>query len=335
VPNAPSDHAVSSGEAMAHERVGPGTGPRQMGFFTDTTLCIGCKACEVACKQWNQLPDDGFAFSGMSYDNTGHLGASTWRHVAFVEREVPLPGQGTPRDGAAAAARPFAELFPLGQPGPTSLLRDITPSHIETPVPLGPTEKALGKFSWLMMSDVCKHCERAGCLEACPTGAIIRTEFGSVYVQPDICNGCGYCVSACPFGVVDRRADDGRAWKCTLCYDRQKGGMVPACAKACPTASIQFGELSELRARAAQRVEQLHGRGVADAYLYGADAASQPGTEGLHAFFLLCDEPEAYNLPPDPVVPTAKTVGSWWAMAAGVLSLAALAVGSTFSARRP
>jgi formate dehydrogenase iron-sulfur subunit len=304
-----------------------------MGFFTDTTLCIGCKACEVACKQWNQLPDDGFTFTGMSYDNTGHLGASTWRHVAFVERELPLAGQGSPRDGALAASQPFAELFPLGQPGPTSLLRDISPSHVETPVPLGPTQRAMGKFAWLMMSDVCKHCERAGCLEACPTGAIMRTEFGSVYVQPDVCNGCGYCVSACPFGVVDRRADDGRAWKCTLCYDRLKGGMVPACAKACPTASIQFGELTELRARADQRVEQLRSRGVEGASLYGADAATQPGTEGLHAFFLLCDEPEVYNLPPDPVVPTAKIVRSWWAMAAGVLSLAALAVGSAFSAR--
>ena len=62
------------------------------GFYTDTTLCIGCKACEVACKAWNGLPDDGFEFSGRSYDNTGHLGASTWRHVAFVEREAPLAG---------------------------------------------------------------------------------------------------------------------------------------------------------------------------------------------------------------------------------------------------
>jgi len=306
---------------------------KQMGFFTDTTLCIGCKACEVACKQWNQLPDDGFLFTGMSYDNTGHLGASTWRHVAFIEQGGELPGQGSPRDGAAVGARAFAELQPVGQPGPTTLLRDIAPSHIETPVPLGPTAKALSKFSWLMMSDVCKHCERAGCLEACPTGAIVRTEFGSVYVQPDVCNGCGYCVSACPFGVIDKRVDDGRAWKCTLCYDRLKGGMVPACAKACPTASIQFGELDELRARARGRVEQLHARGVEQAYLYGEDAASQPGTAGLHAFFLLCDQPEVYNLPPDPVVPTKKIVGSWKAMVTGVASLAALALGAVLSAR--
>jgi formate dehydrogenase iron-sulfur subunit len=306
----------------------------EVGFFTDTTLCIGCKACEVACKQWNQLPDDGFEFTGMSYDNTGQLGASTWRHVAFVERPAELPGQGSPRDGVEAGHRAFAELAPLGQAAPTSLLHDIAPTQLRTPVPLGPTQEALAGFSWLFLSDVCKHCERAGCLEACPTGAILRTEFGSVYVQPDVCNGCGYCVSACPFGVVERRADDGRAWKCTLCYDRLEGGLVPACAKACPTASIQFGPLDALRARAAERVDQLRARGVEQAYLYGEDAASQPGTQGLHAFFLLCDEPEVYGLPPDPVVPTAKIVRSWRAMATGVLSLAALALGAVFTARR-
>jgi len=244
------------------------------GFFTDTTLCIGCKACEVACKQWNQLPDDGFSFTGLSYDNTGHLGSSTWRHVSFVERPVPLGG-------------------------------------------------TLSSFSWLMMSDVCKHCARAGCLEACPTGAIVRTEFGSVYVQPDICNGCGYCVSACPFGVVDRRDDDGRAWKCTLCYDRLKADLTPACAKHCPTGSIQYGDLVELRVRARSRVEELHARGMNEAYLYGADAESQPGT-GLNAFFLLCDRPEKYNLPPDPVVPTKKVRRSWLSMGAAAVGLAAL-----------
>src|SRR3954454_24160100 len=210
-----------------------------VGFFTDTTLCIGCKACEVACKQWNQLPDDGLLFTGMSYDNTAALGASTWRHVAFIERPVPLTGQ----------------------------------------------ETGLGNFSWLLQSDVCKHCHRAGCLEACPTGAIIRTEFDSVYVQPDVCNGCGYCVVSCPFGVIDRREDDGRAWKCTLCYDRLKGDLTPACAKACPTDSILFGDLDELHERAALRVEQLHEAGVPEARLYGNDP--DDGVGGNGAFFLL------------------------------------------------
>jgi formate dehydrogenase iron-sulfur subunit len=255
------------------------------GFFTDTTICIGCKACEIACKQWNQLPDDGFVFTGMSYDNTVALGASTWRHVAFIERPVALSTQDA------------------------------------------------GAFSWLFSSDVCKHCARAGCLEACPTGAIIRTEFDSVYVQPDICNGCGYCVINCPFGVIDRSPDDGRAWKCTLCYDRMKSDMEPACAKACPTDSIQFGDLDELLHSARRRVAKLHENGMQEAYLYGADAASQPGTEGLNAFFLLVDKPEVYNLPPNPVVPTKTVKETWRSFAWTVAGLAAVAIGSVFSSK--
>jgi len=252
------------------------------GFFTDTTVCIGCKACEIACKQWNQLPDDGMFFSGMSYDNSVDLGGSTWRHVEFIERPVPLGGQ------------------------------------------------EAGNFSWLFLSDVCKHCRRAGCLEACPTGAIVRTEFDTVYVQPDVCNGCGYCVVSCPFGVIDRLEDDGRAWKCTLCYDRLKDNLEPACAKACPTDSILFGEIEELHEKAEARVAELHRRGMAEAYLYGVD---QAGTEGLNAFFLLVDEPEVYNLPPDPVAPLKKAGQSWTALLAASLGLLAAAIGAVVSVR--
>jgi formate dehydrogenase iron-sulfur subunit len=184
------------------------------------------------------------------------------------------------------------------------------------------------------MSDVCKHCKSAGCLENCPTGAIVRTEFDSVYVQPDICNGCGYCVVGCPFGVIDRREDDGRAWKCTLCYDRQKDGMEPACAKACPTDSIQFGDLDELRERARRRVDELHGRGVEEAYLYGADAADQPGTDGLNAFFLLVDKPEVYNLPPDPVAPRKSAAAAWSSVAAAGIALGLAAVAAVAGSGR-
>jgi formate dehydrogenase iron-sulfur subunit len=225
-------------------------------------------------------------FSGMSYDNSVALGGSTWRHVEFIERPVPLSGQ------------------------------------------------ADGNFSWLMLSDVCKHCHLAGCLEACPTGAIVRTEFDTVFVQPDVCNGCGYCVVACPFGVIDRVQDDGRAWKCTLCYDRLKGDLEPACAKACPTDSIVFGELDELRAKARDRVAQLHERGVQEAYLYGADAQSQPGTGGLNAFFLLVDKPEVYNLPPDPVVPTRRIAQSWASLAMASLAMLAAAAGAVLAAKK-
>jgi formate dehydrogenase iron-sulfur subunit len=242
----------------------------RMGFFTDTSICIGCKACEVACKEWNLVPQDGpLRLTGDSYDNTGALGASTWRHVAFVEQQ-------------------------RGDQG----------------------------LRWLMSSDVCKHCSSAACLEVCPTGALFRTEFGTVVVQPDICNGCGYCVPACPFGVIDRREEDGRAFKCTLCYDRLKDGLEPACATACPTDSIQFGELEELRARADRRVAGLHEAGVAEARLYLEDEAG--GVGGAGAFFLLLDEPEVYGLPPDPVSTTRDLPGMWRAaaLAAGTLAAA-------------
>jgi formate dehydrogenase iron-sulfur subunit len=271
----------------------------RMGFFTDTSVCIGCKACEVACKEWNLIPEDGLNWTGESYDNTSELGANSWRHVKFVEQRKPLfVGDG---DFATLDAEPLR---------------------------------------WLMASDVCKHCSEAGCLDVCPTGALFRTEFGTVVVQEDVCNGCGYCVPACPFGVLDRRHlpappedlplvrkhEDGRVWKCTLCYDRLKGGHEPACAKACPTDSIQFGEVEELRERAARRLEKLEGEGWNGARLYGHDP--DEGVGGFGAFFLLLDEPEVYGLPPDPVVPTRHLPKLW---ASTALAAAAMVAGAALA----
>jgi formate dehydrogenase iron-sulfur subunit len=276
----------------------------RVGFFTDTTVCIGCKACEVACKEWNLIPDDGLEWTGHSYDNTGELGANSWRHVAFVEQRKPLRV-----DGGGETAELDAE--PL---------------------------------RWLMESDVCKHCTHAGCLDVCPTGALFRTEYGTVVVQQDVCNGCGYCVPACPFGVIDRRQlprepddaplalpllgkqEDGRVWKCTLCYDRLKGGHEPACAKACPTESIQFGPLAELRERADRRLEKLEAAGWNGPRLYGRDP--DDGVGGFGAFFLLLDEPEVYGLPPDPVVPTKHLPEMWRTTA---IAAAATVVGAAMA----
>ncbi len=187
-------------------------------------------------------------------------------------------------------------------------------------------------FRWLMSSDVCKHCTHAACLDVCPTGAIFRTEFGTVVVQADVCNGCGYCVPACPYGVLDKREEDGRIFKCTLCYDRLGVGQEPACAKACPTDSIQFGELEELRRRAAGRVEQLHEAGVTEARLYGHDPDDGVGGDG--AFFLLLDEPEVYGLPPDAVVTTHDLPAIWKRVGVAATAMLAGALASFVGASR-
>ncbi|MGI8800791.1 MAG: 4Fe-4S dicluster domain-containing protein [Solirubrobacteraceae bacterium] len=286
--NRPADDGllrISSSEDPAGT-AGYADHPPRVGFFTDTSICIGCKACEVACKEWNQIPDDGLRQTGFSLDNTVTLGADSWRHVAFIEQGKPL--------GAG--------------PGPD------------------------GDMRWLMASDVCKHCTHAACLDVCPTGSLFRTEFGTVVVQEDICNGCGYCIPACPFGVIDRREDDGRAFKCTLCYDRLGVGLEPACAKACPTDSIQYGALDDLRERAAGRLAELHAAGVQQARLYGE--SPDDGIGGAGAFFLLLDEPEVYGLPPDPVVTTRDLPRMWRHVGLAAAALAACVAVACAGGRR-
>jgi formate dehydrogenase iron-sulfur subunit len=253
------------------------------GFFTDTSVCIGCKACEVACKEWNQLPEneDEIGFLGESLDNTGELNGANWRHVKFIDN-VP------------------DETLSVGN----------------------------GK-AFLLMSDVCKHCQHASCLDVCPTGAIIRTEFDTVFIQEDVCNGCRNCIAACPYDVIDVNEEKNVAQKCTLCYDRLQGGMEPACAKACPTDSIMFGPLDDLRKRARKREADLHAQGLKEANLYGADDEVYGG---LNAFFLLMDEPEAYNLPnaANAVLPQRNNLGGYL----GVVATAVLGVFGAVIARR-
>ena len=292
--------------------------PPRMGFFTDTSVCIGCKACEVACKEWNAIPEDGLVFTGMSMDNSQGLGADTWRHVAFIEQRKPIAGQDP---GVAHERIDVLSLASLGSGTPPGQAA-MTPT----------TPGDAGEFRWLMASDVCKHCTHAACLDVCPTGSLFRTEFGTVVVQEDICNGCGYCIPACPYGVIDQRKGDGRAWKCTLCYDRLGVGQEPACAKNCPTNSIQFGPLDELRQRADVRLAQLHEAGVTDARLYGRDPSDGVGGDG--AFFLLLDEPEVYGLPPDPVVTTRDLPSMWKHVAAAAVTLIGGALAAFTAGRR-
>jgi formate dehydrogenase iron-sulfur subunit len=255
--------------------------PEPVGFFTDTTVCIGCKACQVACHEWNNLPSGHGqrrelpVLSGNSYDNTGSFSDVNWRHVKFIEQFSP--------DRKSAA--------------------------------------------WLMMSDVCKHCVNAPCLEVCPTGAILRTRFDTVYINEPACNGCRDCISACPFGVIHMSADRHVAQKCTFCYDRLENGGIPACAQACPTSSIQFDTIANLKEKAQKRLRQLHGQGVNKARLYGAD---DKVLGGLNSFYLLVDEPEVYGLPSNPKVPSR---GVPWSSIWSIFAAAMTALGVLFAFR--
>ena len=246
-----------------------------VGFYTDTTVCIGCKACQVACHQWNDLPAERGpgahslpVLSGNSYDNTGNLSDVNWRHVKFIEQFSDDPNR--------------------------------------------------SQAAWLMMSDVCKHCVDAPCLEVCPTGAILRTEFDTVYINEPACNGCRDCISACPFGVIHVSPTRHVAQKCTFCYDRLKHNLTPACAQACPTQSIRFGPIEELKSQAQARVEQLKAQGVDKAQLYGAD---DKVLGGLNAFYLLVDKPEVYGLPANPKLPSRSVpLSSLWSLLTAIVT---------------
>jgi len=325
--------------------------PRK-GFFTDTSICIGCKACEVACKEWNAIPQDGdLNLLGSSYDNTGSLGASTWRHVAFIEQtserieqaresgrrlvQLGMPSVGAP---APVGAGPHA-----GGATGGAVRSDVTGdlSDPQLAAAQATAARELGgvpDFRWLMDSDVCKHCTHAACLDVCPTGALFRTEFGTVVVQDDVCNGCGYCVAACPFGVIERRDGDdtvknaGIAQKCTLCYDRIGHDQTPACAQACPTTSITFGDLADMQAKAQERVATLHDNGFPEARVYGGN--EHDGVGGTGSVFLLLDEPEVYGLPPDPRVTTADLPDMFRKAGLAAVAMLVMAAGAFVGGRK-
>ncbi|WP_300345617.1 4Fe-4S dicluster domain-containing protein [Nesterenkonia sp.] len=306
-------------------------------FFTDTSICIGCKACEVACKEWNRNPQDGsLEVLGSSYDNTGGLGANTWRHVAFVEQNS---------QRIEEARESGRKLVNLGMPG-------VGPPQSSGPAADGAKSSTAppdtAEFRWLMSSDVCKHCTHAGCLDVCPTGALFRTEYGTVKVQEDICNGCGTCVAGCPFGVIERRDEgiirakvdraqskyaqeipnEGTANKCTFCYDRLVDGQTPACAQTCPTTSIKFGDHEDMVDQARRRVAELREQGMTEARLYGANP--NDGVGGTGSVFLLLDEPEVYGLPPDPRVATKDLPRMYKRTALAAVGMIA-AVGASFA----
>ena len=102
----------------------------------------------------------------------------------------------------------------------------------------------------------CRHCAEARCAEACPVDAISRNSRGMVLIDKGACIGCKECLSACPFGAMQFDDRDEKAAKCDLCLERLASGKAPACASACPTGCIYWGDTKGLLERAARTAAQ-------------------------------------------------------------------------------
>ncbi|MFC1949363.1 4Fe-4S dicluster domain-containing protein [Chloroflexota bacterium] len=170
---------------------------------------------------------------------------------------------------------------------------------------------------WSSRKHSCMHCIDASCELVCPTGAISHRG-AAVVIDQEWCIGCGYCVQACPFDVPHKDEHLGTARKCTFCIDRTGNGEEPACAEACPTGAIQFGERTDLITAARAQVEELKGNGYPDANLYGENESG-----GLHILYVLTDRPSVYGLPEEPQVATSGAVFKWLSgiIAAGIIAV--------------
>jgi len=166
---------------------------RNCSFLIDITKCIGCRACQVACKQWNELAAEKTTNTG-SYQNPPVLSAKTWTLIKFHEIEKQ------------------------------------------------------GNIDWIFTKVGCMHCEEPACASVCPVGALEKTESGAVIYHEKTCIGCRYCMMACPFRIPTYEWDKAFPYirKCTFCFDRLSEGEIPACAKACPTGAICFGNRNEM-----------------------------------------------------------------------------------------
>jgi len=218
----------------------------------DTTTCIGCKACEVACQEWNDQQVIFGNFEG-TYQTLPDLSHNYWNLIKFNETE-----------------------------------KDDQPV-------------------WLMSKYQCMHCVEPGCLKACPApGAIVQYTSGIVDFNSDLCIGCGYCMTGCPFDVPKLNPTTKKVQKCTLCSDRVSVGLEPACIKACPTNCLTFGTREDLLLKAEDRVKSLRADGHANAGVY-----NPAGVGGTHVLYVLenADQPELYGLPRDPKIPW--TVALW------------------------
>lgn len=217
-------------------------------MLIDTSKCVGCRACQTACKQWNQLPAEKTEFTG-SYENPPRFSPVTWTKIAFREYEVN------------------------------------------------------GRVKWYFTKLGCMHCVDAACIKVCPANAISHTEEGTVAISEQRCIGCNYCAANCTYNVIGFDQTANVARKCTFCYDRVTNGEIPACAKACPTGAISYGDRNGMINLAEERLGKLKAAGKENATIYGLEEL-----DGLAMMYVLEDSPGKYGLVENPRVSTAAHI---------------------------
>lgn len=212
----------------------------------DLSRCTACRGCQVACKQWNELPASKTKNWG-SYQNPEGLEWNTWTLIRFQE-------------------------------------------YVDQK----------GTLKWLFRKDGCMHCTDAACMKVCPSGALYRTDFGSVGVNAPLCIGCKECVTACPFDIPRYDGKTDKIYKCDLCESRLAAGTPPACVLSCPTGALQIGPKDAMLKKAYKRAKDLGG----DATVYGDQFV-----DGTHVIYVLPEKVDVYEkLPESPSVPLSIIV---------------------------
>jgi Fe-S-cluster-containing dehydrogenase component len=198
----------------------PPPSKQKLGLVIDLDTCVGCHACAVACKEWN----DGGQFGPLpDSDPYGADPIGVW--VNRVHTYEIQQGGGRSEAGGESLAAPRATPPASRLPPPTQMVH---------------------------FPRSCLHCETPDCVTVCPTGASYkRAEDGIVLVAEDKCIGCQLCAWACPYGAREISEQKGTMQKCTLCVDRiynetlDEEDRQPACVKACPTRARHFGDIGD------------------------------------------------------------------------------------------
>jgi Fe-S-cluster-containing dehydrogenase component len=205
----------------------PAPTPKKLGLVIDLDTCVGCHACAVACKEWNDGGDFGPLPDGDAY---GAQPNGVWFNRVH-SYEVTAAGNGT--CGGAQNSSPAS---------------------------------VAGSAMTVHFPRSCLHCETPACVTVCPTGASYkRAEDGIVLVDADKCIGCQLCAWACPYGAREISPQRGTMQKCTLCVDRiynetlDKADRQPACVMACPTRARHFGDLGDADSAVSRLVAERDG----------------------------------------------------------------------------